>query len=45
MRWGEVWEVEWGGDILLETRGKKNGMRKCQREGQERGNDWTVKKD
>jgi hypothetical protein len=34
----------WGGDILLETRGRGNGMRKCVRADQEVGNDWTVKK-
>jgi hypothetical protein len=28
------------GDILLETRGRRNGMRK----DQEKSNDWAVKK-
>jgi hypothetical protein len=29
-------------DILLETEGRRNGMRNCAREDWEVGNDWTV---
>jgi hypothetical protein len=32
------------GDILLETVGRRNGMKNCGRENQEESNYWTVKK-
>jgi hypothetical protein len=32
-----------GGDILLETGGRGNGIRNCGREDREGGNDWTAK--
>jgi hypothetical protein len=31
------------GDILLDTEGRKNGMRNCWRGDQDRGNSWTLK--
>ena len=43
---GEVWWGVWSvcGYILLDTGGRRNGMRNCQRADQEGNNDWTVKK-
>jgi hypothetical protein len=29
--------------ILVETGGKRNRMKKCEREDQEGSNDWTIK--
>jgi hypothetical protein len=36
-------EAWWWGDILLETGGKRNGMRNCGEVDQELGNNWVVK--
>jgi hypothetical protein len=33
----------WGGDILLETGGRRNGMRNCLRADLEGDDDWTLK--
>ena len=41
---GPGWRWKVGSkDILLETGGRKNGMRNCGRADQEGSNDWTVK--
>jgi hypothetical protein len=38
------WSGEaWLGGILLETGGRRNGMKNCGRADQEGDNDWTVK--
>ena len=42
-RSGKTWLERGWEDILLETGGKKRGMRSCGRANQERVNDWTVK--
>jgi hypothetical protein len=33
-----------GGNIFLETWGRRSGMRNCGRAEKEEGNNWTVKK-
>jgi hypothetical protein len=40
---GEAWQSVRGGDILLETGLRRNGMRKCGRVDPEVGNHWTIK--
>jgi hypothetical protein len=40
---GEAWRG-YGGNILLETGQRRNGIRNCGREDQEAGNNWIVKK-